>query len=183
MRKPCRIKECDRHSSARGWCGTHYARWLKHGDPTKGVSKNESHGLTGTSEYRSWQKMKERCYNPTSNRYANYGGRGIKVCDRWRESFTAFLSDMGNKPTPGHSIDRLDVNGHYQLNNCRWANSTEQANNTRSTKFLTYGNKTMSVSDWARKMSMKPFTLHQRIRVYRWSTERALTTPVRRIKT
>lgn len=88
------------------------------------------HGLTGTSEHTAWSAMRQRCHDPKSNSYANYGGRGITVCDRWR-SFDKFLVDMGPKPSSNHSLDRIDVNGNYDPANCRWATALEQSKNRR----------------------------------------------------
>lgn len=87
-----------------------------------------------TLEYRSWIGMKERCSNPKNKCYASYGGRGIRVCDRWISDFSQFLADMGPKPSPKHSIDRIDNDGHYEPANCRWATTTQQVRNSRRTR-------------------------------------------------
>jgi hypothetical protein len=92
-----------------------------------------THGRSGTPEYETWCRIRERCYNQRCSRYEIYGGRGITVCDRWLHSFENFLADMGERPSPKHSIDRIDVNGNYEPGNCRWATARVQARNQRKT--------------------------------------------------
>ncbi len=90
-----------------------------------------NHGTVGTPEYQCWTSMKARCYSPSCGSFAAYGGRGITICDRWLNSFENFLADMGQRPSDGHSLDRIDVNGNYEPSNCRWATSDVQSRNTR----------------------------------------------------
>jgi hypothetical protein len=92
------------------------------------------HGGKGTAEYRTWRAMKNRCLNPNSQDYENYGGRGIAICPEWRGDFGAFLAHVGLRPGSGYSIDRIDVNGNYEPGNVRWATASEQRRNQRSLK-------------------------------------------------
>lgn len=91
--------------------------------------RNSTHGSSKTTEYKIWKGIKTRCYRKTLKHYNLYGGRGITMCERWRDSFENFLADMGDRPSPKHSIDRIDVNGNYEPLNCRWSTATEQARN------------------------------------------------------
>src|SRR3990167_5409886 len=141
-----------------------------------------THGEGRTShqsrEYRAWCNMKTRCDNPRASQYADYGGRGIRVCDRWRESYEAFLADMGRCP-PRHSLDRKDNNGQYEPENCRWAKRLVQANNKRNNRVLAFNGESLTLPEWARQLGVPRDTLKRRI-LLGWSIERALTEPLRR---
>jgi hypothetical protein len=107
-----------------------------------------THGMTKTAEYGIWKGMKERCYNATHKQYHRYGGRGITICDRWRNSFENFFADMGKRPSPKHSIDRENNDGNYEPGNCRWATMREQQNNRSSCSYITFEGRTKSLSAW-----------------------------------
>lgn len=118
-----------------------------------------------TPEYRAWKHMKSRCYNPNVEKYSDYGGRGILVCDRWLQSFSNFYEDMGPRPSPYHSIDRMDNNSNYESSNCRWATKSEQAYNRRQGKRprkLAY--RGVSIVDLAKSSGLNVSTLRHRLK-------------------
>jgi len=134
----------------------------------------KKHGRSRT--YKTWESMLERCLNPNCKCYDRYGGRGITVCDRWRD-FEDFLADMGERPE-GHSIDRINNALGYFPGNCRWATTKEQNRNMRTTRWLTFGGKTKCLGEWAEIMGINRGTLRTRIVQLGWSVAEALTRPV-----
>lgn len=133
------------------------------------------HGGYKLAAFRIWAAMKQRCTNPKANRYADYGGRGIKVCDRWQE-FENFLADMGEKPE-GMSIDRIDVNGDYGPSNCRWASMKTQGSNRRNNHILTAFGQSKSLAAFADEYKLEYNTLVRRLKKG-WEVEKALLEPV-----
>ena len=133
-----------------------------------------THGKTKSIEYRTWANIKARCYNKNNTCFKNYGGRGIAVCNRWKNSFEKFLSDMGQRPSPEHSIDRIDNDGNYEPSNCRWATRTEQANNCRSNTFYELDGESLTLAQWGKKLNINDGTLRNRVYKYGWSIKRAL---------
>lgn len=123
-----------------------------------GPPSKRKHGMDGTTEYQTWSNMKARCYNEKHISYDRYGGRGIKVCDRWLEGFENFFEDMGLKPAKKYSIDRVDVNGNYSPENCRWATSQEQANNKSTNVYLSFYGRMVTKSQAIRIMGKKRYS-------------------------
>lgn len=134
---------------------------------------------THRSEYIAWDVMIRRCHDPKHGAYYRYGARGITVCEEWRNSFDRFLQDMGPKPSPTHSIDRVDNSRGYEAKNCRWATKKEQAWNRKTNTLVTHAGQTKPVSQWAYEVNMPPECLRNRL-YYGWSVEDALTFPVDR---
>ncbi len=116
------------------------------------VEKQTKHGMSNTPMHHVWIVMRFRCENQSDRNYHRYGGRGIKVCDRWSD-FTKFLSDMGPCP-PKMTLDRINNDGDYEPSNCRWATRMEQSNNTRRNRFVAHQGKTLTVSQWARELNV-----------------------------
>lgn len=136
------------------------------------------HGKKKTRLYRIWLNMKNRCHNPRTPRFKDYGGRGITVCDEWKDNFQAFYDwAMANGYSDDLTIDRKDNDKGYSPDNCRWTTNLIQGNNSRHNHTVTYQGKTQSLSDWARTLGVSFHLLSNRINHYGWSVERAFTTP------
>lgn len=154
-------------------CGCHKAESAK--------SRFSTHGLRRSPLYGTWANMVNRCTNPNSDDYADYGGRGITICDEWQRNFQAFhdyvtrLSGYGN---PGYTLDRADNSLGYQPGNMRWATATEQSRNRRYNHLVTHLGKTQCLSAWAEETGIKADTIRARLRLG-WSIDRALSTPTR----
>lgn len=134
-------------------------------------------GGKATKEYNTWFLMTRRCSDKAIGpERKDYFLRGIRVCDRWK-NFENFLADMGYAPSPKHSIDRIDNNGHYAKENCRWANPTEQRRNQSRVTLLEFNGKTLTPMEWSKITGICNKRIHARIKIHGWSVERALTTP------
>lgn len=150
--------------------------------PPSPKARNYRHGYKTAGryapEYAIWNNLIARCTNPNNSKYARYGGRGITVCDRWAKDFVNFLDDMGRRPSPDHSIDRIDNDGGYTLANCRWATRKEQCRNRASSRFIEFGGASRTAAEWAEIIGVSQTTLHARLKSG-WTIERALSQPLR----
>lgn len=144
------------------------------------AARNMKHGMSNSTEYCIWNSMLARCGNPNTDNYRLYGARGIYVCERWRDSFQNFYEDMGERPAPELTLDRIDNDGPYSPENCRWATKSEQGSNTRKTRFVAFRGETLSLAEWALRTGLRRRTIYGRIFVYGWPIERALTEQVER---
>lgn len=135
------------------------------------------HGGYKSAVYKVWHAMIERCRNPNNAAWADYGGRGIQVCDRW-ERFAAFRDDMGPRPPKG-TLERIDVDGGYTPENCRWATAKEQANNRRNNSRISFGGRTLTISQWAEETGLSKTCIIYRLGAG-WPLDRCLTQPADR---
>jgi hypothetical protein len=147
--------------------------------------KSLVHGAKGTGAYRAWRSMRDRCHNPRNPSYADYGGRGITVCERWRvgegekSAFVCFLEDVGHRPSGNHSLDRIDNDAGYGPGNCRWATSKQQSRNRRSNAVVRWGDREMSLVEAAELVGLPYGCLWRRLGTGKWTVEKAMTTPLR----
>lgn len=127
------------------------------------VSRTTTHGLSKSSEYGVWRTMVSRCHNPNSTRYNDYGGRGISVCARWKDSFDNFITDMGRRPSRNHSIERVDNNGNYEPANCIWATKLEQGSNKRNNLTGMFLGEKITITALARNTGISINVLRKRV--------------------
>lgn len=142
------------------------------------IKASITHGRSKTAEWLIWMGVKNRCLNRNDPTFKDYGGRGIKICQRWLSDFQNFFDDMGVRPSPSHSIERKNNNGDYEPDNCVWATRIEQGKNKRNNVILEFNGEAKTVTDWASEMGIKRSTLNNRIFQYGWSVSDALTTIV-----
>lgn len=141
------------------------------------AARRTRNGLSSHPLYQVYRGMISRCYDPSCEQYPRYGERGITVCARWLDSFDNFIADVGPKPSPEYSLDRIDNNLGYSPDNVRWATSFEQMNNTRANHPLTYNNQTFTITQWSRIVGIASQTIAKRLKAG-WTVERALSEPI-----
>lgn len=156
-------------------------RCLRSGNTTSCGCTTRSHNMSKTPIYNVWQMMIKRCSVPHSEGYCNYGGRGITVCDRWKDSFENFYQDIGEPPNVDCTLDRINNNAGYSPENCRWATSQEQARNTRANRFVTWKGEKKTLAEWAgdpelRLLGISASLLSHRLRKG-WDIDSVMTTP------
>ena len=137
----------------------------------------KKHGMSYSKTHKKWDCMIQRCTNPNSAQFKNYGGRGITVCKEWKSSFETFFRDMGEAPE-GLTLERIDNDKDYYKENCRWATTKEQNRNRRFNKFITFNGKTKCVAEWAEEIKIGAPAIYRRLKTG-WNPIKALTEPVR----
>lgn len=143
------------------------------------IERNTKHNLSKHPLYKIWCAMKKRCFNSKDLSYKTYGAKGISVCEEWKNDFQSFYDwSMSNGYSKSLSIDRIDNNGNYCPENCRWADKKTQANNTSTNRFITFNNETKTLAEWARYYNLSYSCLSSRLSK-NWSLERALLTPTK----
>jgi hypothetical protein len=177
---PCRC-ECGTARDVRGYTltgGKSHSCGCLIGEAS--VRTRTTHGMATKDgrapEYQVWAGMKNRCSDPTSDRWHRYGGRGIRVCDRWWNSFESFYADMGPRPGPDYQIDREDNDGNYEPGNCRWVTRVVNANNREASRIIEFGGRSLTITQWARETGLARQALETRLDAG-WTVERALTEP------
>lgn len=174
----CCVEGCTNKHKGHGFCENHLRRYKKYGDPLAGPHRD---GITGTHkrEHNSWHLMRCRCLCSTALGYNRYGGRGIRICERWLDQdngFRHFLEDMGERPD-GYTLDRIDVNGDYCQENCRWASHKTQNRNRRNNAIITYKGETHTLKEWSEKLNLNYGMLVMRYCRYKWTGDKLFSKP------
>lgn len=141
--------------------------------------RSTTHGMSSSLEFKTWVGMIDRCSRVGRTDFARYGGRGIRVCQRWLDSFENFYADMGSRPSRKHSIDRINNDGDYEPQNCRWATPHDQRVNQRRVELLTFEGVTGTAKDLARHFGLSYTAIHQRLNLMKWSVHKTFSTPVK----
>lgn len=168
------VKRVDAYSINRGAstsCGCYRSENL--------TATRSTHGKSRTRLYRVWAAMLDRCRNPNDKHFADYGGRGIVVCLRWEKDFAAFAADMGERPGPQFMLDRVNNDGPYSPDNCRWASPTEQARNRRGVRLISFNGENLTIAEWADRLGLSVSMLKTRISRRKMPVEEAFTAPSR----
>ncbi len=174
--------DCGNHTIIEGYClRTGHTVSCGCYQKEKVSLSNTTHGLRNSRIYKTWCNMKKRCYDTNNNRYYIYGARGIKVCDEWIHSFENFYKDMGSTYKDELTLDRIDFNGNYCKENCRWATISEQENNKSNNHLITFNGETDTMMNMSKKYHLTYSTLKHRIQ-RGWNIKEALTTPQRNIQ-
>jgi hypothetical protein len=142
------------------------------------IARSTIHGMSHVSEYKIRMGMIARCYNPSSPNFKNYGGRGITVCDEWKNDFITFFKYVGKRPSPKHSLDRIDNDGNYEPGNVRWATQKQQSNNARHNHKITIHEWTMNLCQWARFVGKKESAISERLKKG-WPPAKAIFYPIK----
>jgi hypothetical protein len=172
----CSIEGCSKPPYAKGWCRNHYIRWYRHDDPLGKRKLND--GRHKHPLYQIWKDMIRRCTNPNHDHSKRYVMRSIDVCPRWREDFWNFVTDMGDRPSLKHGIERLNNDGDYEPNNCCWATQKEQSRNRCTNRYLTVNGQSKLLSDWAEEVGIDRRTIANRLK-WGWSDHDAVMKPIR----
>lgn len=171
-KRVCKFPLCGEPSRTWGYCVKHYSRAKRHGhaNPTA----QAWHGRCGTPEHISWRAMRRRCLDPNDKNYSLYGGRGVSISEEWVGDFLAFYRDMGPKPTNKHSLDRIDVNGNYCKENCRWATQFQQTQNTRRNNMIQFRGETLCLREWSRRLDIPAMRIYRRVTLRGWTLDDVL---------
>lgn len=185
MKATCSIDNCGGISYGKGLCQKHYRRFQLYGNthtvnkpgPKPGCNNIITHGKSNARIYTIWKAMRSRCTNLNDRRYPDYGGRGITLCERWKD-FTNFNKDMSPSYADNLTIDRIDNNQGYSKENCKWSSYKEQCNNKRNNRVIVYKGKAFTLTQLAEEVNIDRACLGDRLTKHKWTLEEAVLIPV-----